>query len=174
MMNLPALVNCTLVPSSMKIGRAMSDPIFRRKLQSTTNVKASCRAATKAAVAPAVSSVLPSHTVHCLIDLVVVTAVAAPELEELPVVGFAPELLVDVLLAGELVVDELLADELVADGVLFAEPEGSGDVLAAVEAEPLLPAPPHAHRIDARDKTSSCRIEAAMHSPTPTWCREVV
>lgn len=98
-----------------------------------------------------------------------VTVVAAPELEELPAVGLAPELLVDVLVAGE-----LLVDELVADGVLVAEPEGSGDVLAAVEAEPLLPAPPHAHRIDARDKTSTRRIEAAMHSPTPTTCREVV
>jgi hypothetical protein len=78
-----------------------------------------------------------------LIDLVVVTVLTGLpelELEELLVVGLGP--------------GELLVGELVLDGVPFGEPEGSGDGLAAAEAEPVLPAPPHAYRIDARDKTS--------------------
>jgi hypothetical protein len=88
-----------------------------------------------------------------LIDLVVVTVLTGLpelELEELLVVGLGP----GELLVGELLVGELLVGELVLDGVPFGEPEGSGDGLAAAEAEPVLPAPPHAYRIDARDKTS--------------------
>jgi hypothetical protein len=147
MMNLPALVNWTVVSLSMNIGRATSDRIARRKVQSTTNVNAPCLAASKAAAAPALSSVFPSHAVHSLMDLVAVTV------------------LVDVLELEKLLPFELPLDELLPDGVPLGEPEACGATepapveLAAgaagkVFADPVPAVPPQALRIDASDNTN--------------------
>src|SRR5208282_2739625 len=66
--NLPAPVNCTEVPSSMKIGRSISIPICRRTGQSTTSVNAPWLAAAKAWRAPAVSSEVPVQDTQLPID----------------------------------------------------------------------------------------------------------
>jgi len=57
--NLPLPVNSTLVLSSMKIGREMSEPILTFTGQSITRVKAPWAAAANALARPAVSSELP-------------------------------------------------------------------------------------------------------------------
>src|SRR5665213_2384378 len=67
--NLPAAVNSTVVPSSIKMVRAISIPILMRTGQSTISVKAPWLAAANARVRPAVSSVTPSQDTHELTDL---------------------------------------------------------------------------------------------------------
>src|SRR5579859_6868648 len=67
-MNLPAPVNSTVVPSSMKMDRAMSMPILMFTGQSTIKVNAPCFAAANAFAAPAVSSDFPVQLTHFPIE----------------------------------------------------------------------------------------------------------
>jgi hypothetical protein len=57
-----------VVPSSMKMGRAMSIPILMLTGQSTTKVNAPCLAAAKAFATPAVSSDVPVQLTQFPID----------------------------------------------------------------------------------------------------------
>src|SRR5882757_6180385 len=68
-LNLPDPVNSMAVPSSIKMGRAMSMPILMFTGQSTIKVNAPCLAAAKAFAAPAVSSDVPVQLTQFPIDL---------------------------------------------------------------------------------------------------------
>jgi hypothetical protein len=83
--NLPDPVNSTDVPLSMKIPRSIANPECRCTGQSTTNVKAPCRAAAKALTAPVVSSAVPPvQDTQPLIDFLFAGAVVVAPLPAPP------------------------------------------------------------------------------------------
>src|SRR5882757_1802435 len=84
--NLPEPVNSTDVPLSMKIPRSIANPECRCTGQSTTNVKAPCRAAAKALMVPVVSSAVPPvQETQPLIDFLFAGAVVVAPLPAPPV-----------------------------------------------------------------------------------------
>src|SRR5882757_2695669 len=106
--NLPAPVNSTVVPSSMKMVRAMSVPILTFTGQSTVNVNAPWLAAAKAVATPAVSSDVPLHVTHALIDFLVTVLEAGVDVVAAAVVaGLVAVTVVAVVGAGVAGVEDL-------------------------------------------------------------------
>jgi hypothetical protein len=135
--NLPAPLNVTFVPLSMKMARSMSTPKWRRTGQSTIRVNAEFLAAANARATPAVSSVAPSQLTQPDMDFWTVGGAFASDPPALPLVVVPPPVVPGPVVPPLAVVPPLVEPPVVVPPAAVVPP----DVLPLTAPLPAVPLP---------------------------------